>query len=364
MKTCSRKNTIWISVVCFLLCFALCYPLLTHSTIPTGNAIAESLSAPVHGTLTYSDQSVYEGDILNGDTRTGTGTFTWATGEVYKGTWEEDTMVGSGKMTWPDLGVYEGEFLNNKRQGNGTFTWFYDGEPENGAPVSYTGDWINDKIGSHGTLVLAGIGTYEGDFSKQIRSGDGTFTWLNGDIYTGAWANDVITGEGTLRLADGTVLAGTFQRGVLYNGTVTYNINKGIVKRNVKGGKVDAAVTIKYSDGTIVEGRLVNQAFSGNVTITYGKSGDTYVGNIVDGVKCGKGTYTWKNGAHYVGTWSDDLMSGTGKYYYQASEKNNYLSGNFVNGHPDGTLTYVSSKNLKYKTIWRNGSCVSVTYSR
>lgn len=363
MKTYSQKNKMILSVVCFSLCFALSYTLLIHSTLP-GNAIAESVSEPFKGKLSYSDGSFYEGDILNSDVRNGTGTFTWITGEFYEGTWDQDDMSGKGRMVWPGLGIYEGDFLNNKRQGNGTFTWTYENEPEIGAPVKYEGDWNNDKIGSHGTLVLAGVGTYEGDFSKQIRSGDGTFTWLNGDIYTGAWSNDVITGEGTLRLTDGTVLAGTFQKGVLANGTVTYDINKGIVKRNVRNGKVDAAVMIKYSDGTIVEGKLNNKSFTGNVTITYGKSGDTYIGGIVDGVKSGKGTYTWKNGAHYVGTWSDDLMSGTGKYFYGANEKNNYLSGTFVNGHPDGTLTYVSDKNLKYKTEWKSGYCVRITYSK
>ena len=47
----------------------------------------------INGTLHYSDESVYEGDILNETIRNGTGSFTWSTGEIYSGEWENDIIM-------------------------------------------------------------------------------------------------------------------------------------------------------------------------------------------------------------------------------------------------------------------------------
>ncbi len=360
-----HRTTRWIvfSVLCFIICSFIGYTLLNHLYNPA-DAVAEYVSPEIK-TLNYTDGAIYTGEVLEGRIRNGTGTMTWITGESYEGTWVEGDMSGSGKMTWPGLGTYEGEFINSKRQGHGIFTWAYEEEPQAGDPISFDGDWNNDKIGAYGKLILAGIGTYEGSFSRQVRSGEGTFTWLNSDVYFGNWQNDAITGEGMLTIhEDGTVLKGSFQNGVLQKGTITYHINKGMAERQVYNGKLDAGVIATYNDGTIVEGKLKGNTYVGNVTITYGQSGDVYVGGITDGVKSGKGTYTWKNGAHYVGSWSDDLMSGQGTYYYGKNEKNNYLKGNFANGYPEGVLIYVSAENLKYKTTWKNGSCTDIVYTR
>ena len=315
----------------------------------------------INGTLYYSDESVYEGDILNERIRNGTGSFTWSTGEIYSGEWENDIINGEGTLTWPGLGVYEGDFVNGKREGRGTFTWTYEGEPEDGYPVSYEGEWTEDQIGPTGTLILAGIGTYTGEFSRQMRNGEGTFTWTNGDIYSGKWSNDLIHGEGTLITADNTILDGTFYQGYLANGTITYPVNGGSAVRNVNNARVLEGATITYQDGTIVKGNIRNKEFYGNVTITYA-NGDIYVGTLKDGLKDGKGIYTWRSGAHYSGAWSEDKMNGEGIYYYSSNERILYLSGTFQAGSPAGTLTYVGDNGLKYKTTWKNGSCINIQY--
>lgn len=362
MKKIDKCKKVIVSFFCFLICFGLCFVLL-NSRATIGAANAENIGTVTKGTIHYSDGSIYEGESVDGSIRSGTGSFSWSTGETYEGTWAEDELSGTGKMIWPGLGVYEGEFQNNKRQGHGIFTWTYDKDPEIGQPISYEGDWINDKIGEKGILKIYGIGIYNGEFSRQVRSGEGAFLWTNGDTYIGHWENDAITGEGVLTLYDGTMLEGLFQKGTLEKGTVTYSVKKGIAVRNVRSGRADTSVTITYNDGTVISGKTNNQAFVGNVTIEY-KNGDNYTGTIKNGVKSGKGTYTWKNGAHYTGDWFDDQMSGTGKYCYGKSETDSYLYGKFDNGKPSGTLTYVSEKKIKYKTVWSNGACTSITYSR
>ena len=359
-KALFRKELLTASIA-FAICFSLFFVLLTNKT--NGAAFAENTEEAVYGVLNYSDGAQYEGDILYGRIKNGAGTFTWISGETYSGTWLNDSQDGDGEMTWPDLGTYTGSFENGKRNGQGVFTWIYDGEPEEGAPVSYEGDWVNDQIGPSGKLVLFGIGTYEGEFEKNVRSGSGAFTWVNGDIYRGNWKNDSITGEGTLTLSDGTELVGTFNNGILNKGTITYFVSGGLASRPVQSGRIQSSVTLTYSNGTVVSGKLKEQEFTGNVTIDY-PSGDKYVGTLKAGVKSGKGIYTWKSGAHYNGEWENDKMSGKGTYYYGQSEKNLYLSGTFKDGKPFGTLTYVSDNNLKYTTSWTNGVCSSIKYKK
>ena len=348
--------------IAFTLVF-FCFWAILSSRGSYPSALSESAQQVIVDSVRYSDGAYYDGEILDGIKKHGYGRFTWHTGESYTGTWENDIMNGSGKMKWPGLGEYEGDFVKGKREGHGTFTWTYEGTPEDGAPLLFEGDWAADKIGKSGTLILNGIGTYEGEFSRQVRNGTGTFTWLNGDIYSGKWANDAITGAGVLTLADGTVLDGTFSKGTLTKGTITYAVIGGTAVRPVQGGKAQDSVSITYQDGTVVTGKLKSYEFAGNVNITY-STGDTYVGTLKSGLKDGKGTYTWKSGAHYVGEWKADKISGTGKYYYGKDESKLYLSGTFAEGVPSGTLDYVAENKLKYQTTWSNGSCTNIEYKK
>lgn len=327
-----------------------------HSTLYSG-ANAET-KAEVSQTLRYKDGSKYQGDVFDKIHRYGTGKYTWKTGEVYTGTWKKDVITGQGKLTLPKLGSYVGDFLQGKRQGQGTFTWTYKGQPKRGDPVSFEGNWKDDTVGSSGTLVLSGIGTYKGKFKNKVREGEGTFTWLNGDTYSGNWTNDKINGQGTLKLSNGTTFKGQFTNGRFTEGSIAYKINNGKLTRSVSKGKVSKTVKITLKDKSVLTGEFSGKQLSGDVTIKYA-SGDKYVGRIINGLREGQGTYTWKNGAHYVGQWSKDKMSGTGKYYYSKNEKDYYLTGNFKNGVPNGRLTYMYDRK-KYITTWENGACTKV----
>ena len=176
----------FLKLTAFLLAVAVCYCgcvfFLSGRSGLNFVAIAEEGADKTTGTLNYSDGTSYEGEILYGRIRQGTGTFTWSTGEKYTGAWENDSPSGKGTLEWPGLGVYNGEFFNGKRDGIGTFTWTYEGDIPEGAPLSYEGAWAGDKIQGEGKMVFSGIGTYEGSFANQQRSGEGTCTWQNGDV--------------------------------------------------------------------------------------------------------------------------------------------------------------------------------------
>ena len=362
------KENRWIQITAIIISllvvsfFGFTY-LISNQINLNFSAIAEEDNQTTTGTLNYSDGSIYEGDILYGRIKNGTGTYIWNTGEKYSGEWDNDIESGTGKLEWPGLGIYEGEFFNGKREGTGTFTWIYEGEPTEGAPLRYEGGWKDDKINGKGIITFAGIGTYQGDFVNQLRVGVGEFRWLNGDVYSGSWAKDTIEGNGVLTTNDGTVLKGDFAKGVVKKGSIIYAVTNGKVVRSVANGRAQDTVEINYIDGTTVTGKLKADVFIGNVTIKYA-SGDTYVGTIKNGKKDGKGTYTWKSGAHYIGDWVNDKMSGNGKYFYYKDESSVYLIGTFKNGAPEGTLTYVSERKIKYQTTWSGGQCLNVVYKK
>lgn len=62
-----------------------------------------------------------------------------------------------------------------------------------------------------------------------------------------------------------------------------------------------------------------------------------YIGNTVNGVREGKGTYIWPNGARYEGDWKNDQRTGKGIYTWPNGEQ---YEGDFINGYMHGQGTY------------------------
>ena len=216
------------------------------------------------------------------------------------------------------------------------------------------------------TVVYSDYGIYSGELKKSQRSGKGLFVWLNGDVYEGEWSKDKLNGNGKLRFSDGIVQEGIFRNNKLYEGTINKKQHEGsTVYRVVSKGSLKSIGTIVWPDGTVIEGSFDKEGvLKGKVTITYKNEGvkETYIGDVKNGKKSGKGTYTWGTGAHYKGNWKDDMMFGPGTYYYSSNEKKNYLKGNFENNLPVKQMTYVNGNGLRFKTIWDAGKCIYVEY--
>ena len=62
---------------------------------------------------------------------------------------------------------------------------------------------------------------YTGSFVNDVREGQGTYTWANGDSYTGSFSKNKLNGEGTYTwaLAEGEtearVYTGYFKDGLI-----------------------------------------------------------------------------------------------------------------------------------------------------
>jgi len=208
-----------------------------------------------------------------------------------------------------------------------------------------------------GTFQFLDGATYIGEFAKSKRNGSGTYSWPNGDKFTGTWADDQMF-QGTYTFADGRVYDGTFQNGHLVDGMI--HLNQAAAKYNfsfydakVEGGQV-TSISCQTTDGLHYNGKL-----SGYAEVTY-PSGNKYHGNMSGGQRDGSGTFTWMSGgaevAFYTGNWKNDAESGTGEYHYTA-QSFPYISGNFVNGKPDGTVKYYESDSKTFTTTWKDGVC-------
>lgn len=253
-----------------------------------------------------------------------------------------------------DQGVYTGDVSNQMFTGKGEFR-FLDG-------TIYSGSWQDSKMSGDGTCSYPGVGVYTGEYDGAVRSGTGSFHWENGDSYTGKWKEDAMT-EGTYTFAGGSSYTGSFSGGKPVDGTVSYLIPKEdtTVRELTLTFEAGRASHIIYqlSNGFSYDGSLQD---GGSASITY-ENGDTYSGNVSNGLKEGKGIYIWKKAgkqaAKYEGMWKKNAMSGKGVYYYTGKEYPT-LSGTFKNGHPNGTCTYTKEAGSTFTAIFKNGTCTSI----
>lgn len=349
---------------------------------------------------------------------TGEGVFSFNTGTVYSGVWNNNHLAGDGELKIPEEGNYDGNLRNSQKWGRGKFTWndgtVYDGEWKNdqmdgeglylsAEGVQYSGifkknemysgkcTFINDTgnysityeqgnidtvtidytdgskysgecdingLNGKGTLSFVDGDVYQGNFKENLRNGYGIYTWASGDKYDGIWLEDQMTGSGTYTYSDGSYLNGSFENNKLKSGKYHLENSDGTYDFRITDGNI-ASVEMTLVDGTICSGDINDGSLSGYVRIEY-NNGDKYSGKMLNGQRNGQGLYTWSNGASYTGMWSEDKMNGDGIYMYASMEEGSKVVGKFKNGKPDGECQYYKDKKTCYKTDWINGKCVKI----
>lgn len=223
----------------------------------------------------------------------------------------------------------------------------------------YDGNWNKTNFDGNGKYEFSKIGYYEGDFNKGVRSGNGKFVWTDGSVYDGQWDNDHINGEGLYSSVKGVSLKGTFIENNFVHGNLIYKKDGNVYKYKIENGIPSGKITIEYDDGSKYIGSYKKNKLSGIGTLKY-YNGDIYKGRFNKGKKSGYGKYTWKNGAYYKGDWENDKMNGNGKYVYHFESEGKYLIGSFKNNKPTGVCIYKNKDLEKYKTTWKNGTCIKV----
>ncbi len=70
---------------------------------------------------------------------------------------------------------------------------------------------------AHGKGRAVGTDTYEGQFTKGLPDGKGTYTWSTGDVYDGEWKEGYQDGEGTYKFkknGNDTIITGIWKNDV------------------------------------------------------------------------------------------------------------------------------------------------------
>lgn len=261
-----------------------------------------------------------------------------------------------------EYGSYTGTLINDLFHGEGKFS-FLTGE-------SYVGDWRDSYMAGNGLMIFPEIGEYSGDMNNSLRNGTGTFKWDTGEVYEGSWAEDEMSGNGKYTFSDGSTFEGVFSHNKPISGTYTYKSQNENQSNNSEietlvyefSDSMEHIVFTTYS-GLKYDGDPSGLADKGTATIVY-PSGNIYTGELSAGLRDGSGKYNWidlsgNTEAYYEGNWSEDQMTGKGKYHY-SGEEYPYLEGNFENGIPFGTLVYYKESGNTFETIWNNGFCISV----
>ncbi|XP_036395976.1 alsin isoform X2 [Megalops cyprinoides] len=139
----------------------------------------------------------------------GFGTYKYATGEVYEGSFQDNMrqghgMLRSGKLTSSSPSVFIGQWLQDKRTGYGVNDDITRGE-------KYMGMWQDDQRQGNGVIVTQFGLYYEGAFNNNKMMGTGILLSEDDTAFEGEFSEDwTLSGKGTLTMPNGDYFEGTF----------------------------------------------------------------------------------------------------------------------------------------------------------
>jgi len=116
----------------------------------------------------------------------------------------------------------------------------------------------------------------------------------------------------------------------------------------IQGDCVNGQGTYSYVDGAKYVGQFKDDKRHGQGTIYY-KNGDKYVGQFKDDDANGQGTYSFLSGAQYVGKFQGGERHGQGTYSFLSGKK--YV-GEWQHGKRHGQGTITSPGGMKYVGQW------------
>ena|SRR3712207_231853 len=157
------------------------------------------------------------------------------------------------------------------------------------------------------------------------------YKFSNGDMYIGRLLDGKMIGIGSYIFAPGEDDEGTIN--TEYIGNFVNGIREG------KG-------TYTYSNGNEYIGNFKGNKSNGVGRMKY-INGDEYLGNWSDGKKEGTGIYTWENGFMYIGNFVDGKMDGEGSCFNSKGEL--VYSGEWLKGQIHGKGKYIWNKNKYYE---------------
>ncbi|KAH9592382.1 Alsin [Schistosoma haematobium] len=134
---------------------------------------------------------------------------------------------------------------------------------------------------------------------------------------------------------------------------------------------------IEYENGNTFEGKIVNDMLHGHGEFHWDETGlvyigdfienkitgrgkiiwpnkSEYIGDVVDGIRHGFGTYTDSNGLQYTGQWKNGKKQGKGRLNYTTDGSIHY-DGEWDSGLRHGYGVYHYSNRATYEGQWKDG---------
>lgn len=145
---------------------------------------------------------------------------------------------------------------------------------------SYVGEWRQREWDEDAWDMEQGR---MGRWKPARREGDGTYTFVSGDVYEGQWTHDFMTGDGMMTFADGGYFEGTWRTNHPVHGTRIWPNGDGY-----SGEWTYTRDELKY-DGLEYDN----------------PQGDVFKKDQ----RHGSGGQEWANGDEFEGYWHQDLPS-------------------------------------------------------
>eukprot|EP00923_Selenidium_pygospionis_P048567 GHVN01083521.1.p1 GENE.GHVN01083521.1~~GHVN01083521.1.p1 ORF type:complete len:981 (-),score=225.50 GHVN01083521.1:147-2915(-) len=308
--------------------------------------------------ITYADGSRYTGAIDSSGfphTREGEmGLLETAAGQTYpfrySGGWRHGVPHGGGELRTGRF-RYKGSLKNGVRHGRGvsmllfppkTSAFFPDelaaaqasvlseiSESDERVAAVVKGVYNEDRVDGDVVIEIKSdkllLQRYEGTIERGIGSGSGTLYFRNGNVYKGEISAGQRYGDGVFIRADGKTL---------YDGEWAEDKPHGEAKR------------VMMEDGGVYEGEMEDGVKSGHGHLKKSDGTDHYVGYWLKdqpngrghrvytdgfyegefrlGQRWGNGTFTYRDGRQYTGTWKHDKQEGEGELLDERRERGRY----------------------------------------
>ncbi|XP_070969540.1 alsin-like isoform X1 [Oncorhynchus clarkii lewisi] len=172
------------------------------------------------GMVKWLDGKIYTGTFKNG-LEDGFGDYvmpskTLNLNDHYQGHWKEGKMHGIGTYKYATGELYEGSFQDNMRHGHGMLR---SGTLNSSSPSVFIGQWVHDKKTGYGVFDDITRGEkYMGMWQDDQRQGTGVIVTQFGLYYEGAFNNNKMQGTGVLLSEDNTTFEGEFSEDWTLNG--------------------------------------------------------------------------------------------------------------------------------------------------
>ena len=192
--------------------------------------------------------------------------------------------------------------------------------------------------------------TFSGEVKDGLFSGNGTVSLYNGGVFTGSFDEGRFSGYGAFYNRGDTILNdwhfdGVFQNGRTSSGTFYFADDSEIV---INRDSYDVTLTgpaWQYSGGLNERGQ------NGKGSFVF-KDGSVYNGSFLNGLADGVGIYFDAEGrVVYEGDFRNGLFNGRGTYF--SSDGWSY-EGGFKDGLFDGEGTVTDGDNI-HSGVWREG---------